>query len=185
MPRVDQPLRLEVPARFELQRRVAASMRFVWTATADSRKEKPSRRQRALTGLSPVALARAGAKTREHNSSRRRDDTASGTTFLQPGSGARAIYGREEIVESYNCSYGVNAAYQSRLDDGSLRISGVDAADAARIVELALHSFFIRRFSNRKYRRLNFARIRSFFASSKRRWRVNERTVAKRVWCRT
>ncbi|MBI3416726.1 MAG: hypothetical protein HY043_15655 [Verrucomicrobia bacterium] len=68
---------------------------------------------------------------------------ATGTIQLRPGSQARAIFGRDEIVESFNCSYGLNASYQSRLNDGVLQISGVDTAGAARVIELTGHPFFM------------------------------------------
>ena len=68
---------------------------------------------------------------------------ATATIQLQPGSRAREIFGRDEITENYNCRYGVNAGYQAGLEDGLLRISGVDATGAARVVELAGHPFFM------------------------------------------
>ena len=94
-------------------------------AEADHAESNPSA---SLPLIAPLTCSLVGAK---------------GMIYLQHGSRARAIYGRKEIVEGYNCSYGLNAAYQSRLDDGALRTSGADAVGATRIVELAGHPFFM------------------------------------------
>jgi CTP synthase (UTP-ammonia lyase) len=68
---------------------------------------------------------------------------AQGAIRLLPGSRIRAIYGEDTIGEAYNCRYGLNPAYQARLTDGALRITGVDADGEVRVVELTTHPFFI------------------------------------------
>jgi CTP synthase (UTP-ammonia lyase) len=67
----------------------------------------------------------------------------SGTIVLEPGTGAHAIYGQQEIVEAYNCSYGFNAGYEHMLADGALRITGRDELGEARVIELDGHPLFI------------------------------------------
>lgn len=67
-----------------------------------------------------------------------------GTIALLEGSRARAIYGRDQVVERYHCGFGLNPDYRSSFAQGQLRISGVDSADGeVRVVELADHPFFI------------------------------------------
>jgi CTP synthase (UTP-ammonia lyase) len=67
----------------------------------------------------------------------------SGQIRLHSGSRVHDIYRRSEIVEGYNCSYGINPRYRALLEDGRLRVTGTDAAGEARVVELIDHSFFI------------------------------------------
>jgi CTP synthase (UTP-ammonia lyase) len=67
----------------------------------------------------------------------------SGQITLHSGSRICEIYGRSEIVEGYNCSFGVNPQYRALLEDGRLRVTGTDAAGEVRAVELIDHPFFI------------------------------------------
>ena len=66
-----------------------------------------------------------------------------GTIELLAGSRARALCGCTELREEYHCSYGLNAAYEERLEREGLRVAGRDPAGEARVVELAEHPFFI------------------------------------------
>src|SRR5712691_9672832 len=50
---------------------------------------------------------------------------------LKPGSRAAKLYGRTEIVEEYNCSFGVNPQFQPLLEKGSIQITGTDDAGQA------------------------------------------------------
>jgi len=68
---------------------------------------------------------------------------ARGKIRLKAGSQLGAICGKTEIVENYNCNFGLNPRYASLLNDGKLRISGRDENEEVRAVELAGHSFFI------------------------------------------
>ncbi len=65
-----------------------------------------------------------------------------GGIMLKAGSRAAAIYGRNEIIEKYQCNYGVGVKYQPLFDEGNLQVTGVDAAGEVRVVELAGHPFF-------------------------------------------
>jgi CTP synthase (UTP-ammonia lyase) len=65
------------------------------------------------------------------------------TIHLKPGSRIAAIYGRAEIVEGYHCSYGLNPHYQSLLEQGGMRVTGVDVSGEARVIEIAQHPFFV------------------------------------------
>jgi CTP synthase (UTP-ammonia lyase) len=67
---------------------------------------------------------------------------ARGTIHLMPGSRLAAIYGTPSVVEGYRCSYGLNAAYRARLDDGGLRVAATDDDGDVRAVELGTHPFF-------------------------------------------
>jgi CTP synthase (UTP-ammonia lyase) len=62
---------------------------------------------------------------------------------LLEGTRIRAIYGRDKIVEGYNCSYGLNPAFRALLEASPLRVSGVDDAGDVRVVELDGHPFFV------------------------------------------
>ena len=62
---------------------------------------------------------------------------------LLEGTRIRALYGREEIVEGYNCSYGLNPAFRALLEASPLRVTGVDEAGDVRVVELEGHPFFV------------------------------------------
>lgn len=66
-----------------------------------------------------------------------------GAILLREGSRVREICGRERIVEGYHCSFGLNPAYESRLDDGRLRFTGRDEAGEVRVLELDGHPFFV------------------------------------------
>jgi CTP synthase (UTP-ammonia lyase) len=66
-----------------------------------------------------------------------------GAITLRPGSRIVAIYGRSETVEAYHCSFGLAPRYQSLLEHGAMRITGVDSNGEARVVELGDHPFFI------------------------------------------
>lgn len=68
---------------------------------------------------------------------------ATGQIQLRDGTRARAIYGQSEIVEQYNCNFGVSPEHQLPLEGAGLKISGVDANGDIRIVELPAHPFFL------------------------------------------
>ncbi len=59
-----------------------------------------------------------------------------------PGSRIAAIFGRTETVEGYHCNYGLNPAYQARLEQAGMKISGFDTAGDPRTFELEGHPFF-------------------------------------------
>jgi CTP synthase (UTP-ammonia lyase) len=66
------------------------------------------------------------------------------TFTLLPGSRIAAIYGQETVVEQYGiCNFGIDPRYQSLLEQGEIRITGVDANGQARVLELPSHPFFI------------------------------------------
>jgi CTP synthase (UTP-ammonia lyase) len=62
---------------------------------------------------------------------------------LAPGSRARAIYGREEITEAYNCGFGLNPEHQHVFRDSMLHITGTGDDGSARVIELEGHPFFV------------------------------------------
>jgi CTP synthase (UTP-ammonia lyase) len=70
-------------------------------------------------------------------------EEAEGTITLKKNSRIGGIYGKDKVVEQYNCNYGVNPRYQSLLETGEMKITGVDAEGEPRAVELAEHPFFI------------------------------------------
>jgi CTP synthase (UTP-ammonia lyase) len=63
--------------------------------------------------------------------------------ILKNPSRLRTIYGWDEIVEGYNCSFGINAAHEKLIEQAGLRIVGRDAQGEIRAVELEAHPFFI------------------------------------------
>jgi CTP synthase (UTP-ammonia lyase) len=53
------------------------------------------------------------------------------------------MYQRHVVQEQYYCQFGLNPHYQAMIHDGGLRVVGVDDEQAARIVELPEHPFFV------------------------------------------
>jgi CTP synthase (UTP-ammonia lyase) len=62
---------------------------------------------------------------------------------ILPGSLAHQAYGDQEVNEQFGCNYGLNREYLEKLEERGLRITGVDADENARIVELSGHRFFM------------------------------------------
>ena len=63
--------------------------------------------------------------------------------LLREGSRTRQIYGQAQVREAYRCSFGLNPAYEARLDDGRLLFAGREESGEVRVSELAKHPFFI------------------------------------------
>ncbi|MFF3000748.1 hypothetical protein ACFVTC_40365 [Streptomyces sp. NPDC057950] len=64
--------------------------------------------------------------------------------YLSPGSRLASVYpGRESVVETYHCKYGLNPTYVDAVLASSLHISGWDSEKAPRAIELPDHPFFI------------------------------------------
>jgi CTP synthase (UTP-ammonia lyase) len=59
------------------------------------------------------------------------------------GTRAATIYGVDEVLEPFFCSYGLNSAYRPLLEARGLVISGVDRFGEVRIIELPAHPFFV------------------------------------------
>ena len=68
---------------------------------------------------------------------------ASGRIRFKRGSRIAQIYGGLEATEEYHCNYGVNPQFRSLLEDSTLKITGTDERDEARVVELEDHPFFV------------------------------------------
>jgi CTP synthase (UTP-ammonia lyase) len=62
---------------------------------------------------------------------------------IKPGSKAAAACQAERSMEAYYCNFGLNPAYQERLEYAGLEITGKDENGEARIVELTSHPFFV------------------------------------------
>jgi CTP synthase (UTP-ammonia lyase) len=62
---------------------------------------------------------------------------------LCAGTRAAAIYGRDETVEPYFCSFGVDPDLEPELEANGLCISGRDELGSARVLELDSHPFFV------------------------------------------
>jgi CTP synthase (UTP-ammonia lyase) len=62
---------------------------------------------------------------------------------LLPGSRAHAAYGRDEAVEEYYCSHGINPQYEESLRQHGLRITGRDESGEPRILEIDEHPFYV------------------------------------------
>jgi CTP synthase (UTP-ammonia lyase) len=62
---------------------------------------------------------------------------------ILPGTRAHALYGEDRSDESFYCSYGLNPGYRRALEDGGLRVSGIDDEGDVRIAELPEHPFFL------------------------------------------
>jgi CTP synthase (UTP-ammonia lyase) len=63
---------------------------------------------------------------------------------LQPRTTARNLYGKDEVVERYYCTFGVNPEYSDTLTGSrDLVISGRDLNGEIRIIEIRRHPFFV------------------------------------------
>jgi CTP synthase (UTP-ammonia lyase) len=63
---------------------------------------------------------------------------------LQPHTTTRTLYGRDEVVERYYCTFGVNPEYSNTLaGNRGLVISGKDFNGEIRIFEILDHPFFV------------------------------------------
>jgi CTP synthase (UTP-ammonia lyase) len=59
------------------------------------------------------------------------------------GTRAAAIYGFDEVLEPFFCSYGLNPVYRPLLEARGLVVSGMDRLGEVRIVELPTQPFFV------------------------------------------
>jgi CTP synthase (UTP-ammonia lyase) len=59
------------------------------------------------------------------------------------GSLAGELYGAAEVEERYYCNFGLNPEYRGLLENGGLRVSGVDADGEARVLELPGHPYYL------------------------------------------
>jgi CTP synthase (UTP-ammonia lyase) len=66
-----------------------------------------------------------------------------GRIYLKSPSRARSLYGRDEVMEPFNCSFGLNRDHERFFSNSALRITGTDENGSARVVELDDHPFFI------------------------------------------
>jgi CTP synthase (UTP-ammonia lyase) len=60
-----------------------------------------------------------------------------------PATIAYQAYGKDSIIEKFQCNYGLNEKYRNDFSDGILKITGYDEDDNARIIEIPIHRFFI------------------------------------------
>ncbi len=59
------------------------------------------------------------------------------------GTRAASLYGVDEVLEPFFCSYGLNPVYRPLLEAHGLVVSGVDRLGEVRIVELPPQPFFV------------------------------------------
>ena len=62
---------------------------------------------------------------------------------ILPGSLVHRAYGREEVIEQFACKYGLNPQFQGKVEEGRLKITGVDLYGEARVVEVLDHPFYV------------------------------------------
>ncbi len=62
---------------------------------------------------------------------------------VEAASIAGSLYGTNQVVERYYCSFGINPKYRERILAGGVRAVGEDRHGEVRIVELANHPFFV------------------------------------------
>jgi len=53
------------------------------------------------------------------------------------------LYGCTEIIEKYNCSFGLNKSFQNLLNENQFKVVGVDENGEARIMTIEANNFFI------------------------------------------
>jgi CTP synthase (UTP-ammonia lyase) len=62
---------------------------------------------------------------------------------LVPGTRAAAAYGSATATERYYCNFGLDPRRVPDLEAAGLRVSGTDAQDEVRVVELPGHPFYV------------------------------------------
>jgi len=62
---------------------------------------------------------------------------------IVPGTLAHQAYGKEDTVEQFSCSYGINPEYRDAIEDGVLKVAGLGTDGEVRVVELSGYRFFI------------------------------------------
>lgn len=62
---------------------------------------------------------------------------------IEPGSKVHGFYGSEEAEEEYRCNFGLDPEHRQLIEEGGLRVSGVDETGEARILELPDHDFYV------------------------------------------
>lgn len=62
---------------------------------------------------------------------------------LRHGSMAAELYGAAEVRERYYCNFGLNPSYQRLIDEGGLRVTGMDGDGEARVLEIPSHPFYL------------------------------------------
>lgn len=62
---------------------------------------------------------------------------------LVAGSRAADFYGGTVACERYYCNFGLNPEHQRLLDEGGLRVVGLDQDGEARVLELPDHRFYV------------------------------------------
>ena len=65
------------------------------------------------------------------------------TVRIVPGTLAHQAYGKEEAVEQFRCSYGINPEYRDAIEDGTLKVAGLGPDGEVRVIESSGHRFFI------------------------------------------
>ncbi len=65
------------------------------------------------------------------------------TINIQPGSLLHRAYGRDEAIEQFACSYGLNPQFRDKIEKAQLKITGVDLDGEVRAVELIDHPFYV------------------------------------------
>lgn len=62
---------------------------------------------------------------------------------IKPESCAYQAYKQQEVIERFQCNYGLNPRFYDAVGNGPLKITGVDVEGGARIVELSDHPFYV------------------------------------------
>jgi CTP synthase (UTP-ammonia lyase) len=65
------------------------------------------------------------------------------TIKITPGSYTHQAYGKQEVMEQFQCNYGLNPQFRDRFNRGKLKITGLDLEGEVRIVELVDQPFYV------------------------------------------
>ena len=63
--------------------------------------------------------------------------------YLETGTLAHKLYGRDETEENYYCNFGINPAFKKHLTHPQIAVSGLDQDDEIRIIEIPGNKFFV------------------------------------------
>ena len=52
-------------------------------------------------------------------------------------------YGQDEVTEQFICNYGLNPEFRDSIENGQLRVAGVDLDGEVRVGEVSDHPFYV------------------------------------------
>jgi len=63
--------------------------------------------------------------------------------FIDKDSMVYQFYNKTEVIERYNCNFGLNPSYQKLIDESGFKTVGIDENGEVRILELIKNRFYV------------------------------------------